>query len=307
LLIVMLVNPGCSVISDFGDYRFGDDGADGGSAGNGGNGGGAGGESGGGGEGGTAGGPAGTGGEATDPDGGQDAGIGDAGEHLDYYLFSSSNTTGTGYHVYDAAGQYLEEITAETIGISTARISALYYDWGVKRYAYHDGYGQRRGGRIYEYEYEDFTGSDSQGYGRSLGDTAPAVLPGPIFTTDIGGWADAGILIRPVRDVRLENFLFNNQGNADTIKLVEHETEDLLESIALTPTSSNQVILAGWDLKGGVEYRLISEHGSNGRYAGFNAFPVANPHLEVLSTVNQYGNPEPSYWFTFSHLVTTPL
>ena len=223
-----------------------------------------------------------------------------------HYLFSSVNNSGTDYHVYDAAGQYIEEITAAPIGIDNGQFSALYYDWGVKRYAYHDGFGSRRGGRIYEYTYDDITSSDSQGYGRPLADTAPAVLPGPIFDRTIASWPDAGILIRPVRDIRLENFLFNNQEEDDTIKLVEHETGMLLESIALTPTSPNQVIVAGWELSAGVEYRLISEHRSNGQYTSFTDFPVSNSHIEVLSTVNQIGGVHLSHWFTFSHLVTTP-
>ncbi len=131
------------------------------------------------------------------------------------------------------------------------------------------------------------------------------VMAGPVFVNNIGGWANSGMAVRPKVNVTLQSFIFRNQGNADTIQLVNHATGTVLQTIAVPAGDTNYFVNANWDLDAGVTYRIIAVESSNGRWVDYTSYPTSNDHLDVLGVWGS-GAIQTSWWFHFNDFTTIP-
>jgi len=86
----------------------------------------------------------------------------------DYYYLADDGTASANldYLVYSPTGALVDTVTANGAG----GLNGLYFDWGVYRYASHDGYGQRTGTSNFD------VGSDTQCYSAVRADFVPPIL-----------------------------------------------------------------------------------------------------------------------------------
>src|SRR5690606_15689280 len=86
---------------------------------------------------------------------------------------------------------------------------------------------------------------------------ACGTIAGPTLTENIGGWSDAGIQFTALADSVLTSFVFNQQGLADTISLVDDATGVVIASIpSAAGAAGARTITPSWPLTSGTTYRL---------------------------------------------------
>ncbi len=134
---------------------------------------------------------------------------------------------------------------------------------------------------------------------------APSTIAGPLLTTNISGWANAGLRITALQKTTLTSFVVNNQGAADKIDLTD-TTGNVLQSIALPPNDTAYTANVSWALTANTSYDLILEGGANGRWVSYSSFPQSSSGLQVVATIDQSQTLQPSYWFTFTNLTSCP-
>ncbi len=134
---------------------------------------------------------------------------------------------------------------------------------------------------------------------------SPATIAGPSLTDNIGGWAKAGLRIQALQNTTLTSFVVNNQGAADVVDLTD-TSGTVLQSIALPASNTAYTATVSWALTANTPYDLILEGGANGRWTAYSSFPQSTAGLEVVDTVDSSQTLQPSYWFTFTSLVSCP-
>ena len=159
---------------------------------------------------------------------------------------------------------------------------------------------------------EDFDGDGVVAW-NDCDDTDPNVLSigsgvtnlgGPTLQNDIGGWPNSGLRITALQDTVLHSFTFNNQGQSDTIQLMDITTNTQIGSLYVTPTMSAYTVNSNWSLQSGHEYSLTSAGSSNGRWVDYSSYPTQNANISVEGMSDQNQNINTAYWFTFTNLST---
>lgn len=132
------------------------------------------------------------------------------------------------------------------------------------------------------------------------------LITGPTLTNNNSGWSNNGLSLTALQDTTLLSFVYNNQGLADTILLVD-ELGNILDTFNVLGGDTAQVINVSWSLDGGSTYGLLAtqEFGNNGRWVNAT-FPVSNADISV----NGYANgglgtvAGTEWWFHFTNLTT---
>ncbi len=128
-------------------------------------------------------------------------------------------------------------------------------------------------------------------------------IEGPELTNNVTGHGNSGLEFTALADLTLDSFTFQNQGNADTLRLMNSDG-DILYSYESPAGENSHQVNASWDLEENQTYVLYSENAYNGRWSYFSSFPVQNDHLKINGTrlVNGLTN---IFWFNFNDLQTT--
>jgi hypothetical protein len=138
-------------------------------------------------------------------------------------------------------------------------------------------------------------------------DCACTALAGPAsFPNSISGWADAGLEIVALQSGQLSSFVFNNQGQADTITLRNAQNNQVVGTFNVPANSPLALTVnVNWNLQAGVTYRLTSAINNNGKWIDYTNWPTSNQYLQVNGT---WGNNalQTLYWFTFTQLDFCP-
>jgi len=131
------------------------------------------------------------------------------------------------------------------------------------------------------------------------------VMSGPTLTHDIGNWEDAGMQFTALVDCTLVSFRFENQGNADTAKLLD-TSHNVLQSVSIPAGDTLYEPVVNWELTAGQTYRLIGEDPDNGRWETYNTFPTSNSHIEVEGVWSEDRDEfYDDWWFTFRDITTS--
>lgn len=135
------------------------------------------------------------------------------------------------------------------------------------------------------------------------------LITGPVLTNDNTGWVNNGLSFTALQDSTLTSFVYNNQGLADTVLLVD-EFGNIIQSFAVAGGNTQQLINVSWPLLSGKIYGLIvtQEFGNNGRWSNAS-FPVANSDISI----NGYANnglgvvAGTNWWFHFNDIATSSV
>jgi len=133
---------------------------------------------------------------------------------------------------------------------------------------------------------------------------ADDVIAGPALGNSIGGWDESGMYFTALNDIVLQSFTFENQGAADTVRLMDHSTGAILQSQATPAGQPMHTAVVNWSLTAGVTYRLTWASSSNGKWTGYTSYPTTGVDLSVLGVVNSTGATYQSWWFSFTDLTT---
>ena len=137
-----------------------------------------------------------------------------------------------------------------------------------------------------------------------------AVISGPTLDTPGGGWVYTGVQFHANQAATLTGFVFQNQGQLDTILLTDLGG-NILYSVA-SDGSPSQAFAVSWALAAGGDYRLLQSVESNEYYATYGAALPSNADITITkSGIFEYdvaaseGNFGPNdYWAAFNDITT---
>lgn len=135
--------------------------------------------------------------------------------------------------------------------------------------------------------------------------SACIVLTGPSLTQNLGGWADAGLRFKALKNTTLTSFEFDNQGSADTLELTT-TTGTVLQSITVPANTPTFTATVSWPLTSGTSYDIISVNGSNGHWDSYSTWPTTNASLEIDGVVDTSQTLYTTWWFSFQNMKTCP-
>jgi len=133
-----------------------------------------------------------------------------------------------------------------------------------------------------------------------------STVAGPALTNNLGGWSNSGLAYHALAAGTLQSFVFNNQGLADTVQLLDVTTNTVVGTLATPAGNGTYTPTVNWPIVSGHSYQLTAagaNGGSNGKWQSFTTFPVTDTKISVDSTWGM-GSAQPDYWFTFTNLVT---
>ncbi len=130
-------------------------------------------------------------------------------------------------------------------------------------------------------------------------------IEGPELTNNTNGntFANSGLEFIALADITLDSFTFQNQGKADTIRLMNSDGDILYSYESPNGEISHQANVF-WDLQENQTYVLYSEDANNGRWTYYTAYPTQNDHLKINGSHLTNGLTN-IFWFNFNDLKTT--
>lgn len=112
-----------------------------------------------------------------------------------------------------------------------------------------------------------------------------------------------GLRFHPLVNVTLTQFVFNNQGHADSIVLADTAC-NVISSISVPASTPTFTASVHWPLTAGTTYWLVDGVGAENSLYGSASFPWASGNLVVESGGYCSDAGSIPYWFSFSDLVT---
>jgi PEP-CTERM motif len=91
-------------------------------------------------------------------------------------------------------------------------------------------------------------------------------IPGPPLTINDSGYTYSGVGFTATVSTTLTSFTFQNQGNADTVILVD-SLGNVLDSVATPAATPSDTVSVSWNLTSGSQYYLLQSTLSNSLYA----------------------------------------
>jgi len=106
------------------------------------------------------------------------------------------------------------------------------------------------------------------------------VIPGPTLNIPGGGWTTTGLEFTALTNTTLTSFVYQNQGQADTVVLAD-TSGNVLQSLN-TPAGNNSYTASmNWGLTAGQSYWLLQTVVSNELYAGYGLPLPSNASLQI--------------------------
>src|ERR1035438_7232746 len=87
-----------------------------------------------------------------------------------------------------------------------------------------------------------------------------STILGPTLDTDDVVWSATGLGFTATVNATLTSFTFQNQGNADTVDLVD-SVGDILDSVAIPASTPSDTVSVSWSLTEGSQYYLLQTTG----------------------------------------------
>jgi hypothetical protein len=137
-----------------------------------------------------------------------------------------------------------------------------------------------------------------------------AVIPGPFLNDFDGGWTTAGVSFTANQNSDLTSFVFQSEGQSDTIVLAD-SSGTVLHSVG----SSGGTVNVNWALSAGNTYWLLQTTGSNARFTFWNGSTPSDVDISLVSTgifslsvieaVNGTDISGSQYWAAFNDITTS--
>jgi len=137
------------------------------------------------------------------------------------------------------------------------------------------------------------------------------VIAGPSLTASDVGWQFSGVGFTANVDSYLTSFTFQNQGQADTIELV-NSAGSVLDSVTTAASTPSDAVSVNWQLTAGDQYFLLQSTDSNSLFATYGGALPSDAQITMTDTgifsssavstsFNIRGNEE---WADFNNITT---
>lgn len=127
------------------------------------------------------------------------------------------------------------------------------------------------------------------------------------LTEDEIGHINHGIRIHVLHDISLDSFVYNGQGQSDTVQLrLSGAGNPILQSAGIAAGPTSTLVIAGWTLLGGLDYDLFGTTTSNGKFCEFTCAPNGNADISVSKGFFSNNNFS-GYWADFSAITTSNI
>jgi hypothetical protein len=151
----------------------------------------------------------------------------------------------------------------------------------------------------------------------SLGAAQAAVIPGPTLTFAGVGWTTTGIGFTALDNSHLTSFVYQNQGQADTIVLTDG-AGNILDSIGTPAGVTSDTVNVNWALSAGGNYFLLQTVGSNELFASYGSPLPSNSDIAIMlsgtfaysiagAVSNSQGWGANEYWAAFNNVTTSTV
>jgi len=140
-----------------------------------------------------------------------------------------------------------------------------------------------------------------------------SVISGPTLGTNDSGWAVSGIGFTATVDSMLTSFTIQNQGNSDTVDLVD-SVGNILDSVAIPAATPSDTVSVNWSLTADMQYYLLQTTNSNSRYTSWDSAPPSDTEIALTSTGDfsnsgldgaNFGINGTSYWAAFNNITSS--
>jgi PEP-CTERM motif-containing protein len=108
-------------------------------------------------------------------------------------------------------------------------------------------------------------------------------ISGPTLSLNDSGYQYAGLGFTATLTSLLTSFTFENQGQADTVILVD-SLGNILNSVATPGSTLTYTASVSWSLTAGTQYYLLQSTLSNARYASWNAAAPSDADIALTNT-----------------------
>jgi hypothetical protein len=138
------------------------------------------------------------------------------------------------------------------------------------------------------------------------------VISGPTLNSNEINWPYAGIGFVANVDSVLTSFVFQNQGNSDTVELLD-PVGTILDSILIPGGNTSYVASVNWSLVAGHQYYLLKSTATNSLYTywgqpGPSDTEISMTDTGIFSTTNDassgIGFFGTTYWSSFNNITT---
>ncbi len=117
----------------------------------------------------------------------------------------------------------------------------------------------------------------------SAGVAHAGVIAGPVLTNNDSGWVDSGLGFTALVNSTLTSFIFQNQGSADTVVLVD-PLGNILDQVATAAGIFSNTVLVNWSLTAGSQYYLLQTTQNNGRWTSWGLAAPSDAEIALTDT-----------------------
>jgi hypothetical protein len=117
----------------------------------------------------------------------------------------------------------------------------------------------------------------------SIATAHAGTIGGPTLNTADSGWNYSGIGFTATVNATLTSFTFQNQGQADTVILVD-PLGNILDSVAIPASTPSDTVLVNWALTSGNQYYLLQSTLSNSFYTSWGAAAPSDAEIALTDT-----------------------
>jgi hypothetical protein len=150
----------------------------------------------------------------------------------------------------------------------------------------------------------------------SAGAARADVIPGPILNNDDSGWIYSGVGFQALVNTSLTSFTFQNQGNADTVELVD-PFGNILDSIGIPAGIPSDTVSVNWALTAGSQYYLLQSTQNNSLWTNWGLPAPSDGQIAITDTgdfsyfpvsadfgIGGGGGGGTDYWGAFNNITT---
>jgi len=143
------------------------------------------------------------------------------------------------------------------------------------------------------------------------------VIPGPSLTQFDSRWVYSGVGFTATVDSTLTSFTFQNQGQTDTVELVD-PLGNILDAVAIPSGVTSDTVSVSWNLTAGRQYYLLQSTASNSKFDGWDLPTPFDTQIALTDTGIFSFYPDSAdflfsaaagdgtvYWAAFNDITTT--
>jgi hypothetical protein len=147
----------------------------------------------------------------------------------------------------------------------------------------------------------------------TAGSVNAGVIPGPLLNENGGGWTTTGLSFSALTNTSLTSFVYQNQGQADTIVLTD-AAGNILQSLNTPSGNTSYTANVNWALTSGSQYWLLQTVGSNELFTSYGNSLPSDAEIQIVQsgtfafsigdavTGNGWGANQ--YWAAFNNITT---